>query len=101
MLKQQREESDPDPARLSPSCQPAAQETPTAEQVPEKPPRFTLWVLSPGAKNPPGFGILETARALQGVHALCFTADKALFILPVYKGGFFNLSSENCLISTI
>lgn len=87
MLKQQREESHP--PRLSPSCQPAAQETPTAEQVPEKPPHFTLWVLSQGAKNPPGFEILETARALRGVHALCFTADKALFILPVYKSGFF------------
>ncbi|XP_074683290.1 ATP-dependent DNA helicase Q4 isoform X1 [Strix aluco] len=33
MLKQQREESDP--SRLSPSCQPAAQETPTAEQAPD------------------------------------------------------------------
>ncbi|XP_009992039.1 PREDICTED: ATP-dependent DNA helicase Q4, partial [Chaetura pelagica] len=33
MLKQQREESDP--TQLSPSCPPAAQETPTQEQVPE------------------------------------------------------------------
>ncbi|XP_026723189.1 ATP-dependent DNA helicase Q4, partial [Athene cunicularia] len=32
-LKQQREKSDP--SQLSPSCQPAAQETPTAEQAPD------------------------------------------------------------------
>ena len=83
MLKQQREESDP--SRLGPSCQPAAQDSPTAEQVPEKPPppRLRPWVLSPGASNPRDSPLM---RALRGVSALSFIADKAVFVLPVYEG---------------
>lgn len=44
MLKQQRDGLDP--ARLGPSCHPAAQEPPAAEQVPANPPstlKFWLW----------------------------------------------------------
>ena len=96
MLKQQREESDP--SRLGPSCQPAAQDSPTAEQVPEKPPPPSALGFVSRSLEPPRFTLDAGAS---GCFCFILYCGQSRVRPACLRGGLFALSNKNCLISAI